>query len=197
MPRVAPNRVAWRFTAAVPFMVLFLATLLAAQQAPSLGPADWYDRLAPYVPTPMVVVEDMLKLAQVDRYDRVYDLGSGDGRIVIMAAQKFGAEAVGVELDDRLASESAARIVELGLQKRAKILRANMYEVDLRRATVVTLYLLTSVNERLKPILEKTLRKGARVVCHDFKVPGWEAEKTVTVVSDSGVSHTLFLYVRH
>ncbi len=197
MPRVTPDRVAWSCTAAVPLMVLFLATFLAAQQPPSLGPADWNDRLAPYVPTPMVVVEEMLKLAQVDRYDRVYDLGSGDGRIVIMAAQKFGAEAVGVELDDRLASESAARIVELGLKKRAKILHANMYEVDLRRATVVTLYLLTSVNERLKPILEKGLRKGARVVCHDFKVPGWEAEKTVTVVSDSGASHTLFLYVRH
>jgi SAM-dependent methyltransferase len=196
MPKVIAQHVARRFRAAVPFLILFFAIPLCAQQAPSLGPADWNDRLAPYVPTPMVVVEKMLELAQVDHTDRVYDLGSGDGRIVIMAAQKFGAEAVGVELDDHLASESEARITELGLQKRAKILHANMYKVDLRRATVVTLYLLTSVNERLRPILEKSLRKGARVVTHDFKVPGWEPEKTETVVSDSGVSHTLFLYVR-
>ena len=197
MPRAIPRKVARCFVVAVPLMFLLFPFPLHAQQAPTLGPADLNDRLAPYVPTPMMVVEEMLKLAQVDRCDRVYDLGSGDGRIVIMAAQKFGAEAVGVELDDRLASESEARIVELGLEKRAKILHANMYEIDLRRATVVTLYLLTSVNERLKPILDKSLRKGARVVCHDFKVPGWEAEKTVDVVSDSGVSHTLYLYVRN
>jgi SAM-dependent methyltransferase len=196
MSRLIPNQPARHVTFGVLSMVLLYSALLPAQQKPALGPADWNDRLAPYVPTPMVVVEKMLELAQVDHTDRVYDLGSGDGRIVIMAAQKFGAQAVGVELDDRLASESSARIAELGLQDRAKILHANMYTVDLRRATVVTLYLLTSVNERLKPILEKSLRKGARVVCHDFKVPGWEPEKTVTVVSDSGVSHMLFLYVR-
>jgi SAM-dependent methyltransferase len=196
MSKIIPNHPARHVTVGVLSMVLLYSALLPAQQKPGLGPADWNDRLAPYVPTPMVVVEKMLELAQVDRTDRVYDLGSGDGRIVIMAAQKFGAQAVGVELDDRLASESSARITELGLQDRAKILHANMYTVDLRRATVVTLYLLTSVNERLKPILEKSLRKGARVVCHDFKVPGWEPEKTVTVVSDSGVSHMLFLYVR-
>ncbi len=196
MPGTITSHFARRWTIPVLFVLLVFSAPVPAQQAPALGPAGWNDRLAPYVPTPLVVVEAMLKLAQVDSSDRVYDLGSGDGRIVIMAAQKFGAEAVGVELDDRLASESAERIAELGLQKRAKILHANMYNVDLRRATVVTLYLLTSVNERLKPILEKSLRKGARIVCHDFKVPGWEPRKTVSVVSDSGVSHTLFLYVR-
>jgi trans-aconitate methyltransferase len=197
MPRNAHQRAGWRLTVALlPVFLMPVALLPAQQKAPPPGPAVWNDRLAPYVPTPMSVVEEMLKLAKVDRYDRVYDLGSGDGRIVIMAAQKFEAEAVGVELDDKLASESASRIVELGLQKRAKILHANMYDVDLRYATVVTLYLLTSVNERMKPILEKSLRPGARIVCHDFKVPGWEPEKTVEVVSDSGVSHTLYLYVR-
>ena len=196
MPRVTVKHPAWHVPVAVLSMFMLSSILLPAQQEPGLGPAEWNDRLAPYVPTPMVVVEKMLELAQVDSSDRVYDLGSGDGRIVIMAAQKFGAQAVGVELDDKLASESSARIAELGLQNRAKILHANMYKVDLRPATVVTLYLLTSVNERLKPILEKSLRQGARVVCHDFKVPGWEPEKTVNVVSDSGVSHTLFLYVR-
>jgi SAM-dependent methyltransferase len=161
---------------------------------PKLGELN--DRLAPFVPTPMPVVEEMLKLAEVEKYDRVYDLGSGDGRIVIMAAQKFGAEAVGVELDDKLFQESAARIVELGLEKRARILHENMYAVSLRPATVVTLYLLTSVNERLKPILERDLRPGARVVTHDFKIPGWEPKATREVISENGISHTVYLYVR-
>jgi SAM-dependent methyltransferase len=161
---------------------------------PKLGELN--DRLAPFVPTPMPVVEEMLKLAEVDKHDRVYDLGSGDGRIVIMAAQKFGAEAVGVELDDRLFKESAARIVELGLERRARILHENMYAVSLRPATVVTLYLLTSVNERLKPLLERDLRPGARVVTHDFKIPGWEPKATREVISENGISHTVYLYVR-
>jgi SAM-dependent methyltransferase len=167
-----------------------------AQEAapPKLGELN--DRLAPFIPTPMVVVEEMLKLAEVDQHDRVYDLGSGDGRIVIMAAQKYGAEAVGVELDDNLFKDSSARIVELGLEKRAQILHENMYKVSLRPATVVTLYLLTSVNERLKPILERDLRPGARVVTHDFKVPGWEPKKSIQVTSEAGISHTLYLYVR-
>lgn len=167
-----------------------------AQEVPPPKLGELNDRLAPFVPTPMLVVEEMLKLAEVDKYDRVYDLGSGDGRIVIMAAQKFGAEAVGVELDDDLCKESSARIVELGLEKRAKILHENMYKVSLRPATVVTLYLLTSVNDRLKPILERDLRPGARVVTHDFKVPGWEPKKSVQVTSENGISHTLYLYVR-
>jgi cyclopropane fatty-acyl-phospholipid synthase-like methyltransferase len=138
----------------------------------------------------------MLTLAGVDKHDRVYDLGSGDGRIVITAAHQFKAEAVGVELDDDLYKKSSARIEELGLQKRAKILHMNMYKVDLKPATVVTLYLLTSVNERLKPILERDLRPGARVVTHDFKIPGWEPEKSQDVTTDTGISHKIYLYVR-
>jgi SAM-dependent methyltransferase len=173
-----------------------LATVARAQEAPLPTTEDQKDRLAPFVPTPQNVVEAMLKLANVDQYDRVYDLGSGDGRIVITAAQKFKAEAVGVELDDDLYKQSTARIAELGLEKRAKILHANMYHVSLRMATVVTLYLLTSVNERLKPILERDLRPGARVVTHDFQIPGWTPEKSEMVMSDAGISHTLYLYVR-
>ena len=154
------------------------------------------DRPAPFVPTPMPVVEKMLELAHVTRDDTVYDLGSGDGRIVIMAAQKFGAQAVGIEMDDDLYKQSSARIAELGLEKRARILHANMYETDMRPATVVTLYLLTMVNERLRPLLEKQLRSGARVVSHDFQVPGWKTEKVETITSDNGLSDTLYLYVR-
>jgi SAM-dependent methyltransferase len=182
------------FSAAV--LLIPLTARPSAQEPTSPTAEDQKDRLAPFVPTPQKVVEAMLKLANVDKYDRVYDLGSGDGRIVITAAKDFKAEAVGVELDDDLYKQSSARIAELGLQKRAKILHANMYHVSLRMATVVTLYLLTSVNERLKPILERDLRPGARVVTHDFLIPGWTPEKSEMVFDDVGVSHMLYLYVR-
>jgi len=103
---------------------------------------------------------------------------------------------VGVEIDDDLYAKSSARIAALGLQDRAKILHMNMYKVDLKPATVVTLYLLTSVNERLKPILERDLRSGARVVTHDFKIPGWEPVRTLDTMTDSGFSKKIYLYVR-
>ncbi len=138
----------------------------------------------------------MLELAQVDSHDKVYDLGSGDGRIVIMAAQQFGAEAVGAEINGELYKQSSARIVELGLEKRAKILHEDMFDINLRPATVVTLYLLTVVNERLRPVLEKQLRAGTRVVSHDFQVPGWKPDKVIEVVSGNGVSHKLYLDIR-
>jgi SAM-dependent methyltransferase len=154
------------------------------------------DRIVPYVPTPPEVVEKMLELAKVGPDDTVYDLGSGDGRIVIMAAQKFDAKAVGVELDPDLYTQSVERIKQLGLDQRAQILHENFFDVNVRHATVVTLYLLTSVNERLRPMLEKQLRSGARVVSHDFQMPGWKPEKTVKVVDKVGVSHKVYLYVR-
>ena len=105
---------------------------------------------APFVPTPLPIVEKMLELARVTANDVVYDLGSGDGRTVILAAQKFGAEAVGVELDDERFNESSARIAALGLGRSARILHANLFDADLRRATVVTLYLLSRVSSTVR-----------------------------------------------
>lgn len=174
-------------------------SIARAEAGPSLEvqkERDHLERIAPYVPTPHEVVEKMLELAQVGASDVVYDLGSGDGRIVIMAAQKFGARAVGVELNPELFKQSSERIAELGLEKRAKILHENMFDVSVRPATVVTLYLLTVVNERLRPMLEKQLRPGTRVVSHDFKVPGWEPQKVVEVTSNNGLTSTVYLYVR-
>jgi SAM-dependent methyltransferase len=179
--------------------LIFLAgSLLLARPIQDEGPTeeDLKDRLVPYVPSPESIVDAMLQLARVDKHDHVYDLGSGDGRIVIMAAQKYHADAVGVEIDDDLYKKSTERIAELGLQDHARILHMNMYKVNLKPATVVTLYLLTSVNERLKPILERDLRPGARVVTHDFKIPGWEPSKTQDVMSEAGYSKKIFLYVR-
>jgi len=157
---------------------------------------DYLEKIVPFVPTPLDVVQRMLEIAKVGPDDLVYDLGSGDGRIVIMAAQKFGARAVGVELDPDLFKQSSERVKELGLEEKVTILHENMFRVNVRRATVVTLYLLTSVNERLRPQLEKQLRSGARVVSHDFRMPGWEPEKNEEVISKNGVSHKVFLYVR-
>ena len=152
--------------------------------------------VVPYVPTPMKVAERMLQLAKVTRNDVVYDLGSGDGRIVILAAQKYGAHAVGVELDPGRYQESSARIQELGLASKAKILHGDMFKADIHNATVVTLYLLTSVNAEIRPMLEKQLRPGTRVVSHDFHMAGWKAEKTEEITGDDGSVHTVYLYIR-
>jgi len=138
----------------------------------------------------------MLELAEVGPDDTVYDLGSGDGRIVIAAAQKFGARAVGVEIRGELVTQSSAEIAKLGLQKRARIIHGDMFEADLGPATVVTLYQLTAVNKRLRPLLEKRLHRGARVVACDFEIPGWTPQKTLQVTSEKGDEYKIFLYVR-
>lgn len=179
-------------------LLTFSSAVLLAWPVQNTEPTeeDRKDRLAPFVPSPDNIVEAMLQAAKVNKFDRVYDLGSGDGRIVILAAQKYQAESVGVEIDDDLYKRSTERIAELGLRNRAKILHMNMYKVNLKPATVVTLYLLTSVNERLKPILERDLRPGARVVTHDFKIPGWEPAETLDVMADTGISKKIYLYIR-
>ena len=177
--------------------------LLTLASTPALGQFQVADprapkKLAPYVPSPETVVERMLKLAEVKPGDIVYDLGSGDGRVLIIAAQKFGAQAVGVEMDEKLHKEALERIKKLKLEDKVKVIHGDLMKVDVSQATVVTLYLLTSTNEKLKPRLEKHLQKGARVVSHDFEVPGWRAEK----IENMGLGehqfhqHVLYLYRR-
>jgi len=147
----------------------------------------------PFVATPEVVVRRMLQLARVQPGEVVYDLGSGDGRIVITAAKEFGARAFGVEIRKDLYEQSTARIKDMGLSDRATIINASFYDVQLTDADVVTMYLLTTVNERLKPKLEKELRPATRVVTHDFEVPGWRPV-VVEEVYEDWRSHKLFLY---
>lgn len=155
------------------------------------------EKLAPYFPTPRSVVERMLKLAAVKPSDTVYDLGSGDGRIVVMAAEKFGAKAVGVEYDTPLVLESRMTIKRKRLENKASIIHGDMLAQDYSPATVVTVYLLPASNDKMRPILEKQLKPGTRIVCHDFEFSGWTPEKTETIEDDGeGRSHTLFLYVR-
>jgi len=188
------KRAAVLFAALAAFGSVGSLTPMASAQ--EVTPRNISERVVPFVPTPMNVVEKMLELAKVTRKDVVYDLGSGDGRIVIMAAQKFGAKAVGVELDPKLFRESSERIKKLGLQKKAQIVYGDMFNISVHPATVITLYLLPSVNDRIEPKLDKELRSGTRIVSHDFMMNGWNAVKTEQVTDENGAHHTLYLYIR-
>ena len=152
--------------------------------------------LALFVPTPNEVVRAMLKLAELKTGETLYDLGCGDGRIVIMAAQEFGAKAVGVELDDGRYNDCVKKIHELNIEDSVSIIHDDLLNVDLSKADVVTLYLLSSTNEKIKPNLEQYLKKGARIVSHDFQIPGWKSARIQEFrETDSNGFHTLYLYL--
>ena len=151
-------------------------------------------KLAPNVPTPMNIVEQMLELSELKAGETLYDLGCGDGRILIMAAEKFQARAVGVELNENLYQEALGNVKAKGLEDRVRIVQGDLLEINLRPANVVTLYLLTSANEKIRPRMEKSLRNGSRVVSHDFKIPGWKPETMRSIVDHNGISHSLYLY---
>jgi precorrin-6B methylase 2 len=151
------------------------------------------DTLAPAFPTPQEVVDRMLALAQVKPSETVYDLGCGDGRIVITAAQKFRAHAVGIEIRRDIYDTTLARVASLGLADQVKIVHGNALKTNLAGADVVTLYLLTSSNDKLKPILIKDLKPTARVVSHDFEIRGWKT--LVTEKMDvAGRPHMIYVY---
>ncbi|MBZ2177633.1 MAG: SAM-dependent methyltransferase [Acidobacteriota bacterium] len=174
-------------------LALFEAALLVGQTPPEKKTP----KLAPYYPTPELIVEKMLQLGAVKKGEKVFDLGSGDGRIVIIAAEKFGANAVGVEFDKDLYQQSSDRIRKLGLSDRARIIHGDLLEQDYTSADVITVYLLPVSNEKVRPLLEKQLKKGARIVAHDFTVAGWTPEKEISIDDDGeGRSHTLYLYRR-
>ena len=129
---------------------------------------------APWVPMPLNTARRMLQLADVRPGETVYDLGSGDGRVVIAAARNFGATAIGVEIDPLRTLISRTAIALLGLRSRARVARANLFDVDLRGADVVTVYLLPKANARLALKLRSELKPGARVVTLTYHLPGWE-----------------------
>jgi SAM-dependent methyltransferase len=135
-----------------------------------------------YIPTPQTVVDAMLELASVTKTDVVYDLGSGDGRIVITAAKRFGARGVGIELDPVLVTQANENAAKAGVADRVRFVEGNLFTADIGEATVVTLYLLQSINERLRPKLVRELKPGTRVVSHVFNMgPEWPAETSVRV----------------
>ena len=151
------------------------------------------ENLGPAIPTPQVIVERMLTAGRVKPGEMVYDLGSGDGRIVIMAVQKFGARAVGVELMPDICRKARERIQTLGLSDRATIVEGSALRVDLSPADVVTMWFLTNSNERLRPNLEKHLKMGARVVSNEFPVRGWKPSEVVHLKL-ARMEHTIYVY---
>ncbi|HEV2763660.1 MAG TPA: class I SAM-dependent methyltransferase [Pyrinomonadaceae bacterium] len=156
---------------------LLLAALAWAQQTGPMGKRD-----VPYVPTPEPVVNEMLSLAKVSKGDVVYDLGCGDGRLVITAVKKFGArKGVGVDIDPVRVRESNENAQKAGVTDRVKFVEQDLFETDFSEATVVTLYLLPDVNLRLRPKLLKELKPGTRIVSHAFDMGDWKPEKVVTV----------------
>jgi precorrin-6B methylase 2 len=149
----------------------------------------------PFITTPEDVLAALLDLAEVTEDDTVYDLGAGDGRIVIVAARDRGARGVGIEIDPELVDKANEAIRAAGLTKRVKMVRGDMFKQDLTPATVITLYLKPQVNAQLRPQMEK-LRPGTRVVSHQFSMAGARPKKKITVKSaETGLEHTLYLWV--
>ena len=149
---------------------------------------------APFVPTPEAVSLEMLKVAGVGPDDVVFDLGSGDGRVVITAARDFGARGVGVEIDPKLVNVSRDAALAAGVAPRVTFLWQDLFVTELTAATVVTLYLSEDVNVRLRPKLLRELAPGTRVVSHDFEMGDWEPDRTQPVRSRSR-AHRLYLWV--
>jgi SAM-dependent methyltransferase len=163
----------------------FLAGLAAVSVAGFAGAAE---QAAPlrgpdviFVPTPNDIVDTMLRMAGVSGKDTVYDLGCGDGRIVITAAQKYGARGVGIDIDPERVKEATENTRKAGVADRVKIVRGDLFEADISPATVVTLYLLTDLNLKVRPKLLKELKPGTRVVSHAFGMGDWKPEKTEDV----------------
>jgi protein-L-isoaspartate O-methyltransferase len=155
--------------------------------------------IAPFVATPLPVVKQMLTLAQIKPGELIYDLGCGDGRVVIMAAQEFGARGIGVEMREDLAKQALGKVSELGLDARVKIVQNDMFKVDLTQADVITLYLTTSANDKVKPKLEAELKPGTRVVSHDYEILGWRPVKIDNFCENPRLgypSHTIYVYKR-
>jgi SAM-dependent methyltransferase len=170
----------------------------AGQRAPSDLPSysqatgQPRDLDVPYVPTPQPVVDEMLKLAKVTGNDVVYDLGCGDGRIVVTAAKQFGARGVGVDIDPERIKDSNANAQQAGVTDQVKFVRSDLFKMDLKDATVVTLYLLPDINLKLRPKLFRELKPGTRIVSHDFDMGEWKPEQTVKLNEDR--EHTLYYW---
>ena len=150
--------------------------------------------LAPYVPTPQDVVDRMLADANVTSSDVVYDLGSGDGRIVITAAKKYGARGVGIDIDPNRISESRSNARSAGVGDLVDFQRGDILQADVSRATVVTLYLVSSANLKLRPILTRQLRPGSRIVSHAFGMGDWKPEKVDQFKDAQGDDRVIYVW---
>jgi ubiquinone/menaquinone biosynthesis C-methylase UbiE len=146
--------------------------------------------IAPFVQTPLEVAKKMLDLSQIRSGEILYDLGCGDGRLIVLAGKEIGAKATGIELREDLIERARTEIKRLNLEDKVNVVQGNFFDIPITNADVVTLYLTSSANERLRPKLEAELKHGARVVSHDFKVPGWKP----SVVYNELLGHTIYAY---
>lgn len=163
----------------------------------SHGRADAAD-LAPWVPTPQPVVDRMLELAEVTNKDVLYDIGCGDGRIVITAARRYGSRGVGIDIDPAMVEQSEKNAAAAGIEGQVRFVAMDATKADFSEATVVSLYLLPESNALMRPLLEAQLRPKSRVVCHNYSIPGWEAKEVLneTVKDETGEDHYVYLYIR-
>ena len=157
------------------YFILWATTWVNAQQTATRTPD------VPYVPTRPAVVEGMLELAKVTKNDVLYDLGCGDGRIVITAAKKYGATGTGIDIDPQRIKEAQKNAADAKVTDKVNFVQADLFETDFSKASVVTLYLLPAINLKLRPILLKQLKPGTRIVSHAFDMGDWKPEKTVEV----------------
>ena len=152
-------------------------------------------KIVPYVPTPQEVVDRMLELAEVKKGDVVYDLGSGDGRIVVTAAKKYGVKAIGFEIDPQRIKESHENIKKAGVENLVEIRQQDIRTVDLSGASVLTMYLLPEVNLMIRPNIWKQMKPGSRVVSHDFDMRGVRPKREITYTPQGGREHRIYLWV--
>jgi ubiquinone/menaquinone biosynthesis C-methylase UbiE len=175
--------------------LFWLGLLPVAGQTPSPRELrDHAQNLAPFIASPQPIVDRMLDLAEVKPGDVVFDLGCGDGRVLITAAQRYKAKGVGIELSSNLVRMTNDNVKRLNLDDQVKITQGSLLDMDLQAADVVIRYLDTGANDMLKPKLEKQLKPGARVVSHDFEVRGWKPAK-VEKMKAYNRTHTIFLYL--
>jgi cyclopropane fatty-acyl-phospholipid synthase-like methyltransferase len=177
-------------------MIRWAATVLLAFALGALpGRAQdspYANKLVPFVSSPVRVVDRMLEIANIKPGETVYDLGCGDGRILIAAVEKYKAKAVGIEISPKLVAQARARIQKAGVADQAQVIQGDLLQADISKADVVTIYLSTSVNKKLRPRLEKYLKPGARVVSHDYQVPGWKPTRVEEAGSND--QHLVYLY---
>ena len=163
------------------------------QSAPTVQ-AQEREADVPYVPTPNEVVDRMLQLANVTGDDTLYDLGSGDGRIVITAAQRYGTRGTGIDINPELVQQSQANAQAANVADRVEFVQQDLFQTNLSNATVVTLYLLPDINLKLRPKLLRELKPGTRIVSHDFDMGEWEPEQVVQVQGPNR-QHTIYYWI--
>jgi predicted O-methyltransferase YrrM len=163
------------------------------QSAPTVQ-AQEREADVPYVPTPNEVVDRMLQLANVTGDDTLYDLGSGDGRIIITAAQRYGTRGTGIDINPELVQQSQANAQSANVADRVEFVQQDLFQTDLSNATVVTLYLLPDINLKLRPKLLRELKPGTRIVSHDFDMGEWEPEQVVQVQGPNR-QHTIYYWI--